>query len=161
MEGRLISVPCPCTRGVETSLLSCSGPLFPAGPLTQDFSISLTSLPHTNAPATAHMLWLLEADGFHHPTDVISLNGSVCVSRTQPGPTGSLLGQAIFSPVFPSENASRHLLSGCVIPATPSNPYYISPPLTNSLSITPETTCSNILESGKFISELFCLSLLP
>lgn len=111
-------MPCPCTNGAEikTGLLNCLAPLCP------DFLHGTP--PHTDAPAPAHMLCLyFKLTVIITLTDVTSSNGSACVSRMQPGTTGSLPKQVIFSPVRPSENTFGHLLSGCIIPAMLPNPF--------------------------------------
>lgn len=60
----------------------------------------------------------------------------------------------------PQETPLGIYFLGALLQPSPPTPY-ISPPLTNSLSVSPKATCSKIFKSGKFTCKLFHLSHLP
>lgn len=149
-------MPCPCTNGAEikTGLLNCLAPLCP------DFLHGTP--PHTDAPAPAHMLCL-----YFKLTAIITPQMS---HRQMALPVSLGCSQV---PQAPCQNKpSSHL---CVPQKTPLGtyfldalfqpcfltPFYISPPLINSLSISLRTTCSKLLQSGRFAFQLFCRSVGP
>lgn len=117
-------MPCPCICGAESRIefLSCLVHSVPSMTLHRTRLSLLPSPPHTNTPTPAHVLLLLQADSYHHPTHVILSNVSPCVFKAQPGTIGYLseqfISQSLLTCVSFRKYPPRHLFSRCFIPAT-------------------------------------------
>lgn len=143
-------MPCPSTNGAETQtgLLSCSGSLCPQDRLRrtpQSLSPLLYAqihlLPHIRSVYFKRMV-IITPQMSHHRMAL-----PVSPGRSQE-PQGPCWNKPPSHQCVPQKTPPGIYFLDVLFQPCPSTSYYISPPLINSLSRSPKTTCSKILKSG-------------